>query len=53
MKWADDDLAIIAEMAREVGITLPQAEMNRELCRALKPKKFELDEYGRHQWPKR
>jgi 3-hydroxyisobutyrate dehydrogenase len=46
MKWADDDLAIIQEMARDVGITLPQAEINRDLCRALKPRKFRLDEYG-------
>ena len=47
MKWADDDLAVIQEMARDAGITLPQAELNRELCRALLPKKFRLDEYGR------
>jgi 3-hydroxyisobutyrate dehydrogenase len=47
MKWADDDLAVIHEMARDAGITLPQAELNRELCRALLPKKFRLDEYGR------
>ena len=46
MKWADDDLAIIEEMAREAGITLPQAELNRELCRMLMPKKFRLEEYG-------
>ena len=46
MKWADDDLAVIHEMARDAGITLPQADLNRELCRALLPKKFQLDEYG-------
>jgi 3-hydroxyisobutyrate dehydrogenase len=46
MKWADDDLAVIQEMARDAGITLPQADLNRELCRALLPKKFRLDEYG-------
>ena len=46
MKWADDDLAVIADMARDAGITLPQAELNRQLCRALMPKKFRLDEYG-------
>jgi 3-hydroxyisobutyrate dehydrogenase-like beta-hydroxyacid dehydrogenase len=46
MKWADDDLAVIQRMARDAGITLPQAELNRELCRALMPKKFRLDEYG-------
>ena len=46
MKWADDDLAIIQEMAREVGMTLPQADLNRDLCRPLMPKKFRLEEYG-------
>ena len=46
MAWADDDLEIIQSMAREAGIALPQAELNRELCRTLKPKKFRLDEYG-------
>ena len=46
MKWADDDLAVIHEMARDAGITLPQADLNRELCRALLSKKFQLDEYG-------
>jgi 3-hydroxyisobutyrate dehydrogenase-like beta-hydroxyacid dehydrogenase len=46
MKWADDDLAVIQEMAQDAGITLPQADLNRELCRALLPKKFRLDEYG-------
>ncbi len=46
MKWADDDLSVIQEMAQDAGITLPQAALNRELCRALKPRKFRLDEYG-------
>jgi 3-hydroxyisobutyrate dehydrogenase-like beta-hydroxyacid dehydrogenase len=46
MKWADDDLAVIHEMAQDAGIALPQADLNRELCRALLPKKFQLDEYG-------
>jgi 3-hydroxyisobutyrate dehydrogenase-like beta-hydroxyacid dehydrogenase len=46
MAWADDDLEIIQEMARAAGIELPQADLNRELCRKLKPKKFHLDEYG-------
>ena len=46
MAWADDDLEIIQSMAEDAGITLPQAELNRELCRMLKPKKFRLDEYG-------
>jgi 3-hydroxyisobutyrate dehydrogenase-like beta-hydroxyacid dehydrogenase len=46
MAWADDDLEIIQEMARQAGIALPQADLNRELCRQLKPRKFQLDKYG-------
>ena len=46
MAWADDDLEIIQEMARQVDMSLPQADLNRELCRQLKPKKFRLDKYG-------
>jgi 3-hydroxyisobutyrate dehydrogenase-like beta-hydroxyacid dehydrogenase len=46
MAWAEDDLDIVQSMAREVGIGLPQAGLNRELCRTLKPKRFKLDEYG-------
>lgn len=47
MAWADDDMAIVAQMAAECGIALPQAALNRELCRALKPRRYKLDEYGR------
>jgi 3-hydroxyisobutyrate dehydrogenase-like beta-hydroxyacid dehydrogenase len=46
MKWADDDLSVIQEMAKDAGIAVPQVDLNRELCRALKPKKFQLDKYG-------
>jgi 3-hydroxyisobutyrate dehydrogenase len=46
MAWAEDDLDIVQEMAQEAGIGLPQAGLNRELCRTLKPKRFKLDEYG-------
>ena len=46
MAWADDDMAIIQGMASDVGVALPQAGLNREICRALKPKRFKLDEYG-------
>jgi 3-hydroxyisobutyrate dehydrogenase len=53
MKWADDDLSVIQEMAKDAGITLPQADLNRELCRALLPNKFRLDLYGRDQWLKK
>jgi len=46
MAWAEDDMEIIQTMAHEVGVGLPQAGLNRELCRTLKPKRFKLDEYG-------
>ena len=46
MAWAEDDMEIVQSMAHEVGIALPQAGLTRELCRALKPKRFKLDEYG-------
>jgi 3-hydroxyisobutyrate dehydrogenase len=47
MAWADDDLEIVQQMACERGIALPQAGLNRELCRSLKPKRFKLEEYGK------
>ena len=46
MAWAEDDMEIVQSMANDAGIGLPQAGLNRELCRVLKPKKFRLDEYG-------
>jgi 3-hydroxyisobutyrate dehydrogenase len=46
MAWAEDDMEIVQQMAHEAGIGLPQAALNRELCRILKPKRFKLDEYG-------
>jgi hypothetical protein len=46
MAWAEDDMEIVQRMAHEAGIGLPQAGLNRELCRTLKPKRFRLDEYG-------
>jgi hypothetical protein len=46
MAWAEDDLDIVQAMAREAGLGLPQAGLNREICRTLKPKRFKLDEYG-------
>lgn len=46
MAWADDDMEIVETMAQDVGVGLPQAALNRELCRTLKPKRFRLDEYG-------
>ena len=47
MAWAEDDMAIVAEMAAECGLALPQAGLNREICRALKPRRFKLDQYGK------
>lgn len=46
MAWAEDDMEIVQRMAHEAGVALPQAGVNRELCRMLKPKRFRLDEYG-------
>jgi 3-hydroxyisobutyrate dehydrogenase-like beta-hydroxyacid dehydrogenase len=47
MAWAEDDMAIVAEMAAEAGVALPQAGVNREICRALKPRRYKLELYGR------
>jgi 3-hydroxyisobutyrate dehydrogenase-like beta-hydroxyacid dehydrogenase len=46
MAWAEDDMDIVQRMAAERGIALPQAGLNRELCRMLKPKRFRLEDYG-------
>jgi 3-hydroxyisobutyrate dehydrogenase-like beta-hydroxyacid dehydrogenase len=46
MAWAEDDMAIVQQMAHDAGIGLPQAGLNRELCRTLKPKRFRLEDYG-------
>ena len=46
MAWADDDMEIVSEMARDCGIALPQTGMIREICRSLKPKRYQLDKYG-------
>jgi 3-hydroxyisobutyrate dehydrogenase len=47
MAWAEDDMEIVQQMAADRGIALPQAGLNRELCRSLKPKRFKLEEYGK------
>ena len=47
MAWAEDDMVIVGEMAAQAGISLPQAGLNREICRALKPRRYKLDQYGR------
>jgi 3-hydroxyisobutyrate dehydrogenase-like beta-hydroxyacid dehydrogenase len=46
MAWAQDDMAIVAEMAEECGISLPQSGLVREICRTLKPRRYKLDQYG-------
>jgi 3-hydroxyisobutyrate dehydrogenase-like beta-hydroxyacid dehydrogenase len=46
MAWAEDDMEIVQQMAAERSLGLPQAGLNREICRTLKPKRFKLDEYG-------
>jgi 3-hydroxyisobutyrate dehydrogenase-like beta-hydroxyacid dehydrogenase len=46
MAWAEDDMEIVQAMAAQKGIALPQAGLNRELCRSLKPIRFKLEEYG-------
>ena len=47
MAWAQDDMAIVAAMAEDCGISLPQSGVVREICRTLKPRRYKLDEYGR------
>ena len=47
MAWAEDDMVIVQEMAAQAGLSLPQAGLNREICRALKPRRYQLDKYGR------
>ena len=47
MAWAEDDMEIVQQMAADKGIGLPQAGLNREICRALKPRRFKLEEYGK------
>jgi 3-hydroxyisobutyrate dehydrogenase len=46
MAWAEDDMEIVQQMAADRGMALPQAGLNRELCRLLKPKRFRLEDYG-------
>jgi 3-hydroxyisobutyrate dehydrogenase-like beta-hydroxyacid dehydrogenase len=47
MAWAEDDMRIVSDMAVNVGIGLPQAAVNREICRVLKPRRYDLDQYGK------
>ena len=47
MAWADDDMEIVAAMAKEMRIALPQAKAVQKICRTLKPRRFKLDQYGK------
>ena len=47
MAWAQDDMAIVMDMADECGISLPQAGVVREICRTLKPRRYRIEEYGK------
>jgi len=46
MAWADDDMEIVAAMAQEKGLALPQAKAVQAICRTLKPRRFKLEQYG-------
>jgi 3-hydroxyisobutyrate dehydrogenase-like beta-hydroxyacid dehydrogenase len=46
MAWADDDMEIVAAMAEECGIALQQAAVVRKICRTLKSRRYQLDQYG-------
>jgi 3-hydroxyisobutyrate dehydrogenase-like beta-hydroxyacid dehydrogenase len=46
MAWAEDDMKIVQDMAVGVGIGLPQTALNREICRVLKPRRYQIDAYG-------
>lgn len=46
MAWAEDDMEIAIAMATECGIGLPQAGVVREICRTLKPRRYQLDKFG-------
>jgi 3-hydroxyisobutyrate dehydrogenase len=46
MAWAEDDLVIVGAMADRKGIGLPQAGLNREICRPLLPRRYDLSKYG-------
>ena len=47
MAWADDDMEIVAQMAKDCGVTLPQASVVQNICHTLKPKRYQLEEYGK------
>jgi 3-hydroxyisobutyrate dehydrogenase-like beta-hydroxyacid dehydrogenase len=46
MAWAEDDMVIVGAMANGKNIGLPQAGLNREICRSLLPRRYDLAQYG-------
>jgi 3-hydroxyisobutyrate dehydrogenase len=46
MAWAQDDMEIVADMAQDCGISLPQSGLVREICRTLRPRRYDLEKYG-------
>jgi 3-hydroxyisobutyrate dehydrogenase len=46
MAWAQDDMEIVAGMAHDCGIALPQAALVQDICRELKPRRYDLGRYG-------
>jgi len=46
MAWADDDMEIVAAMAKECGLPLRQAAVVQEICRTLKSRRYQLDKFG-------
>jgi 3-hydroxyisobutyrate dehydrogenase len=47
MAWANDDMEIVAAMAKEKGLPLRQAEAVQEICKWLKPIRFQLEKFGK------
>jgi 3-hydroxyisobutyrate dehydrogenase len=47
MAWADDDMEIVAAMAKDCGLALEQAAVVQKICRGLKPRRYQLDQYGK------
>jgi len=46
MAWADDDMEIVAAMAKDCGLPLRQAAVVQEICRTLKSRRYQLDKFG-------
>jgi len=47
MAWADDDMKIVMAMAQARGLELKEARAVQEICKWLKPVRFQLDRYGK------